>query len=246
MNPASSFSPRQTINGLLIQMHGAGFDQAALKQVVGVHALATAMFNGMHRGTGKPFLCHLVGTASAVAEYDGRLDMILAGLLHAVFDAGVFPDGRAGRPSPRHRQWLTRRVGPQIVDLLERYQRFGFAASDLQRLLSHDVRWDRDMILLRLCNELDDISDGGLAFAAKRGSSPLESSLDCERLAVGLGVPMLGARIVELARESDTMAWAASLSRGEASYRVAPGLRDYLRLRRKRLRGVKVEMLDDH
>lgn len=241
-----AFHPRQTINGLLVQMHDAGFDHAALEQVVAVHALATAMFNGMHRGTGKPFLCHLVGTASTVAEYDGRLDMILAGLIHAVFDSGVFPDGRTGRPSPRHKQWLTQRVGPQIVDLVERYQRFGFAASDIQRLLSHDAPWDRDMILLRLCNELDDIAEGGLAFAAKRGSSTLASSLDCERLAVEVGVPRLGARIVELARECDAMDWAATLSRGKDSYRVAPGLRDYLRLRRKRRRGDKVEMLDDH
>lgn len=241
-----AFHPRQTINGLLVQMHDAGFDQAALKQVVGVHALATAMFNGMYRGTGKPFLCHLVGTASTVAEYDGRLDMILAGLIHAVFDSGVFPDGRTGRPTPEHRQWLTRKVGPQIVDLVARYQQFGFAASDIQRLLSQEAPWDRDMILLRLCNELDDIAEGGLAFAAKRGSSTLASSLDCEKLAVAVGAPRLGARIVDLARECDAMDWAAALSRGKDSYRVAPGLSDYMRLRRKRWRGHKVEMLDDH
>ena len=242
----STFSPRQTINGLLIQMHDAGFDQAALQSVVGVHALATAMFNGMYRGTGKPFLCHLVGTASTVAEFDRRPDMILAALLHAAFDAGLFPDGRSGRPTRAHKHWLATKVDQRTVDLLERYQAFGFGASDIRRLVSREAEWDRDMIVLRLCNELDDLSDGGLAFAAKRGSSTMASSLDCENLAVGVGLPKLGARIVELAKECDSMDWAVSLSTGRDSYRVAPGWRDYLRLRRQRMRGRRVEMLDDH
>ena len=58
-------------------------------------------FPGTYRGSGKPFLAHLVGTASVLASLRARTPVVVTGLLHAVLHAR------------RVWQWLARHVRPQ-------------------------------------------------------------------------------------------------------------------------------------
>jgi glycosyltransferase involved in cell wall biosynthesis len=44
---------------------------------------ATLLFDGVYRPDGRPFLSHVIGTASVLVRYDMRADIVLAGLLHA-------------------------------------------------------------------------------------------------------------------------------------------------------------------
>jgi glycosyltransferase involved in cell wall biosynthesis len=45
--------------------------------------LATFLFDGIYRPDGRPFLSHVIGTASVLVRYEVRADVIQAGLLHA-------------------------------------------------------------------------------------------------------------------------------------------------------------------
>jgi hypothetical protein len=47
--------------------------------------LATLLFDGLYRPDGRPFLSHVIGTASALVRYDLQPPLVQAGLLHAAF-----------------------------------------------------------------------------------------------------------------------------------------------------------------
>ena len=87
------FVPRQTIIGLYIQLHEDGYSDDDLKSIQRVYRLAALMFAGQYRRNEKPAACHMVGTASAMAHFDRRLDLVAAGMLHAALDFGLFPEG---------------------------------------------------------------------------------------------------------------------------------------------------------
>ena len=236
--------PRQTILALYIQLHEAGHPNKNLLAVQSAYRIAGPMFSGSFRANEKPFLCHLVGTASAIAQVDRRVEMIIAGLLHAAYDLGVFPDGRIGGDSPEHRQWLADKVGTDVATLVARYNKFKFLPAHVERLAtSYTPDDDRDIVKLRLCNEIDDLAEGGLTFATKYGEVIGPHAQACAILAERIGEPEIARTLLSLGRMSDEMAWTASL-RPEAprGHRVVPNLRAYLRLRRPGGRGRAVKV----
>lgn len=58
--------------------------------VAAAYGLAAQLFTGQFRASGKPFLAHLVGTASLLAGQGRPLEEITTGLLHAAYDNGDF------------------------------------------------------------------------------------------------------------------------------------------------------------
>src|SRR5262245_4246235 len=114
---------RQTNGALYRQMNAAGCSSADLRRVSEAYTLATELFAGAYRGTGKPFVCHLVGTASVIAQVDPRIEPVLAALLHAAFVIGVFPDGTKGY-SREHLKLLAARVGQASADIVVDYNNF--------------------------------------------------------------------------------------------------------------------------
>ena len=120
------FFARQTNTGLYVQLHDAGYTREDLKVVQNAYRLACRLFSGRYRKTERAFICHAVGAASSAARFDGRLSHVLAAMLHAAYDSGQFPDGRIGGTFPRHRKWLTARVGAEVESILYRYSSFDF------------------------------------------------------------------------------------------------------------------------
>lgn len=74
----------QTPPQLYCQLLAAGFDADALTRVRDACLFAATHTRHLLRGSGKPFACHLVGVASLLADATGDLDLVLAGLLHAL------------------------------------------------------------------------------------------------------------------------------------------------------------------
>jgi (p)ppGpp synthase/HD superfamily hydrolase len=74
------------------------------------------------RGSGKPFIAHLVGTASLVMESGCPDDWVIGALLHAPYQHRVpFESGLA--PEER-RTVLADRFGTQVAELVRRYTSF--------------------------------------------------------------------------------------------------------------------------
>ena len=56
---------------------------AEIDEVLSGYELACELFSGIFRGSGKPFLAHVIGTASIVAALSAPANLVNAALLHA-------------------------------------------------------------------------------------------------------------------------------------------------------------------
>ena len=162
--------------------------------------LAVRLFSASFRGSGKPLLAHLVGTASILDRVAQSPAIVTAGLLHAAYALGDFGDGRFGI-TPVKRERVRAAVGPEIEHLVERYTNFDWNKNTIpairQRVDSLD-QLARDVLVIRLANELEDHLDYGVLYCGNGEQrreyirSPLNQSVDMAR---SLGLTTLAAEL---------------------------------------------------
>jgi hypothetical protein len=151
----------QTNLQLYEQLTERGFAGSDLAAIRGAYDLATSLFAGVYRASGKPFVAHLVGTASLLAALGAPARLVTAGLLHSAYSHGDFGDGPPGR-TRRRAERLAEAVGEEVEGLIARYESFPWKNSDA----SPRGGWpgsldplDRDVLTMRLANELDELID---------------------------------------------------------------------------------------
>jgi (p)ppGpp synthase/HD superfamily hydrolase len=230
----------QTNVALYKQLHAAGWDAPHLAELRDCYEFATLLFVGHCRASGKPFLAHLVGTASILAAMGADRATVAAGLIHAAYDQGDFGLTRWRDRRPRVRQ----AVGEAAEALVWRYHELGWTEATIVLMrdrLAQLGATDRSIVLMRLANELDDNLDlemryCGAAKDAYRGSREILIAM-----ARALGQPGLADALAAAYREADEGAWAAALSlQRKFSYQLASpfGLR-LLRLARAAIDAVR-------
>ncbi len=211
----------QTNLRLYRQLHDAGYTNAQLLWVRDSYELATALFAGQLRGSGKPFVAHLVGTASILASVDAPPVAVVAGLLHAAYEQGDF-----GLARWRHRRERVRTViGEPAESLAWRYLEMPWAPSEIDRLRAGAARLnetDRLVVLMRLANELDD----NLDLAMLHCHAEKDAFRDCRdglvALAHSFGAPVLANALLATYREASDGSWAIGMSLDRpASYQLA-------------------------
>jgi (p)ppGpp synthase/HD superfamily hydrolase len=104
------FPYAQTNLQLYRQLAGEGYAAAEIESVAGAYEVGLRLFPGTYRGSGKPFLAHLVGTASVLASLHQRTPLVVTGLLHAVYTHGEFGNGWRGMSAPKRAE-IRRAVG---------------------------------------------------------------------------------------------------------------------------------------
>ncbi|RUT86433.1 MULTISPECIES: hypothetical protein [unclassified Mesorhizobium] len=245
MTTEDLFVPRQTNTALYMQLYEAGYPVADIARVQKAYRVCCAMFNGRYRKTGRPFICHAVGAASSAAHFDKSVDLVLAAMFHAAYDSGHYPDGKSSRRTDAHRRWLEQTIGPRVEGLVARLVGLKFDTGDPERLVDAGVpAGDEDILFLVLAHEVDDLADGGLAFAPKYGQSIRSRVAACATLARYLGRENLAVTIEGYGARYETMAWAAPLQETKLiGFQITPNLRTYIKLRRHKLRGESVEVL---
>ncbi|MGN6338259.1 DUF6817 domain-containing protein [Mycobacterium sp.] len=200
----------RTYPQLMNQAIACGMDADSLCRLKAAHDLALQMTFGMHRSQGVPFLCHLTGTASIMLSEDAPLDAIVAALLHAAYILHAF-DGSDRRVRPAQRSLLAREVGDGAERLVWEYHNLPWGTASA--LDAHHAQLPtaspatRQLLLLRLANELDDHLDLAGAYA-----NPARAR---ERVAE------LGGRVVELARRLEHPILAADLEEAYAAHAAA-------------------------
>jgi len=120
-----------------------------------------SLFGSTFRASGKPFVAHLVGTASVLARERTPITVVSAGLLHAAYVQGDFGDGPPGRTRRRSRR-LILSIGAESERLVARYAKFPWSAEtppDPGLVPSLDAI-DRGVVLMRLANEIEEFADG--------------------------------------------------------------------------------------
>lgn len=168
--------------------------------------LAAELFAGRYRGSGKPFVAHLVGTASVLARHGGSLDLVLAGLLHAAYEQGDFGALRRGMTT-RNRRRLRSVIGGDAEGLVARYTQF-----DWSQIPDEIAEPDRPVVTLRIANEIDECLDRGLLYAGARKRQTVQT---------GVARFVRAANIVQLPALGEELQAAAEANRGELPGRLA-------------------------
>ena len=156
----------QTNIQLQNQLREDGYAEADLVRVRAAYDLAIRLFTGRFRGSGKPFVSHLVGTASVLGSLHQPVAVVAAGLLHATYTQGEFGTGIGGI-SDAKRRVVREAIGAEIEELIALYTTLPWNRSSLPDLArdpeSRDAK-DRTVLVMRLANELDDHLDLGMLY----------------------------------------------------------------------------------
>ena len=236
------FVPRQTNTGLYVQMHEAGYTVDEICYAQKAYRLSCHLFNGRYRKSERAFICHAVGTASATILSKPSVEIVIAAMLHAAYDSGQFPDGRTGRRSVAHKDWLAREIGAEIESIVARLLDFDFGLG-APELLVEDGYPDnaRDLLLIALSHEIDDLADGGLVFSPKYGESIASRVNACATIARQIELPKLATTIERYGAVYEDLSWTSPLRNDTLEgFRIAPNFRAYVRLLRDHWRGRRV------
>lgn len=217
----------QTAPALFALLRSQGRGLALLERVHAAHQFAMKLHSGQYRASAKPFVCHLVGTAATLALVPVASETtIVAGLLHAAYANGEWGDGLRFS-SARKRRRLRARVGPEVEERVHRYTTFEWRLESVGSIAPSRLNAvDRDVVTIRLANEVDDYLDLGVLYKANgvgRRTRALEALPHWLRLADELGLAPLGdllGRAIE--PELPLEVPEPLVSRHDTSFLVAP------------------------
>jgi (p)ppGpp synthase/HD superfamily hydrolase len=158
----------QTNLQLLNQLRRAGYAADDVERIKAACDFVSGHFAGWFRGSGKPFIAHLVGTAGILVAVRARAPVVTAGLSHAVYQLGELPAGTPGI-SRAMRARVQRVLGTEAEALVARYAALEWNVRALPALRARLCTLspaDRDVVLIRLANELDDHLDLAVLYCA--------------------------------------------------------------------------------
>lgn len=155
-----------------------GWGDADLARLRLAYELAERMADGLYRAQGMPFLCHLVRTASIVLSAAQPADTVVAALLHSAYMLHCFEGSCRSKLAGTVRRALRRALPAQVEALIAAYNRLPW--HDPQALAAYAADPEpldaqtRQVLLMRLANELEDYLDVGMAY---RGGYPFRERL---------------------------------------------------------------------
>src|ERR1700682_4770554 len=109
----------QTHLQLYRQLQDASYGEEDLVLVDRAYRIAMRLFAGHYRPNNKPFLMHLVGVASILANARQPTVLIAAGVLHSAYPLGL---GRKGSQVRRtHRKQIAESLGQEVEQIIYAY-----------------------------------------------------------------------------------------------------------------------------
>lgn len=215
----------QTPAQLIQQLRDAGHPADALQPVLDAALEMGRACAGLLRGSGKPFLCHLVGSAALAAEAGADLELVLACLLHASLQERVPAAGQVS--VPQRQAWLAERYGGAVAARVAAYQASGAAFA--QAVDAQALPYAPEIHLMHLCDALDDALDHGPQLHGRVEDAPTAPGGAGQRaadfaalapqfaLAPALGWPRLLQRHREILRHWQQDPWPSTLRTGAYS-----------------------------
>jgi hypothetical protein len=164
-----SFAPKyletqywpQTIVEIISDAHAIGWSSEKMQQLWEVHVLMARLFSGRYRGSGRPFINHLAGTAALALRHGGGVTEVIAGYGHAAYEQGEFGRARQGA-SKANRRELRTAVGDATEAIIADYGRFDWNGIAVRRNTGEVLALsghDKQLLFLHVVNELDDSFD---------------------------------------------------------------------------------------
>src|ERR1700683_546845 len=156
----------QTVIQLFIQLQKSAYTDDQLVTVRRAYELAMRLFTGSYSGSGKTTISHLVGTASILEKLSAPVPIVVAGLLHSAYMTGDFGTGKAAITDAK-RERIKSAVGAEAEEYVFRFAHLRWWPKDLAPILaSMDSLGavDREVLLIRLADDLDRYSDLGALY----------------------------------------------------------------------------------
>jgi len=173
------FEFAQTNIQLFGQMAGQSYTLVEREQAATVYRFLMPMFSGLYRGTEKPFISHLIGTASILVAQKESIEIVLAGMLHAVYMAGDFGFQRGSRRTRRKIHVIENLAGVKVEEIVSCYDSIRWNPENVRhyRLNLDGVSLlERSALKLQLANTLEDLLDHGMNFSTGEKANLIASS----------------------------------------------------------------------
>ena len=199
--PMESHELRQTLSGLFDLAQAAGYSQDEWDMLQKSHQLAIVLMNGIYRPCGRPFINHLVGTASVLVHYNFRARVVGAGLLHAAYTHSI--EGGAEVEAGIDR--IFNLLGGRESNLEARAREYALRFDRWRRLLT-STDWplelsieEAEIVAIAAAVEADMHLSGEFRFSSRRDMDTLDEALT-RYVCLTLGVPGL-AETLRVERE---------------------------------------------
>lgn len=190
----------QTNIQLFAQLRELGFSAAAMTQLAAADVLARRLASGQYCQAGKPFLAHLVGTASIVAAHGGSAPEVTAALLHAAYDVGDFGSPVMGM-TPARRETVRAAAGAETEAIVADFHGIQWKIdtwADILRRLEDIAEEKRSALFIRVANELEELVDDGILYASAPRQRDFVGAVDvCREICRVLNLPALWAEFEE-------------------------------------------------
>jgi (p)ppGpp synthase/HD superfamily hydrolase len=177
---------------LMNQARTAGFAKQDLLDLRAAFALAQRMSKNLYRAEGCPLLNHLVRTASIALAHTRDIQLVIAGLLHAVYVLQDFDHSTSSANLQRRRQEMKRLFGEITEQLLWDYEALPWHQQKHIEMHIHTVAQksidEKKILHLRLINELEDHMDHAMEYTgqSRRMRRNDEYFRSCQQLARSL------------------------------------------------------------
>jgi len=162
--------------------------------------LATRLYSGCFQADGKPFVSHVVGVASALAQLDMPAEIVAAGCIHNVYGNGNFGDGLKNTATKYRRKLVRDSVSPEVEECIYRFRELRLEKNlpkFCEGLDKLDKR-DQQLIVMDLADILDKYAYlGVLYFGDNRWVNrfALQNKDTLIKLANDLGYPQMGTAL---------------------------------------------------
>ena len=197
----------QTNIQLFNQLRHGGYSNTEVSLVRDAYELAMDLFTGRYQPSGKPFIAHVVGTASILASLRLSAQVVAAGLLHNVYEQGDFGNGRNGF-SKAKREKIRRVLGSEVEEYVARFPVLPWYPQAIQPIRDNFEKLtlrDRNVVFLRLADALEHLLDlDVLYYGDPIGRGYVNNAKFAVEIAKRLGLSPLAAELKEVIRETES------------------------------------------
>ncbi|MEQ1742231.1 MAG: glycosyltransferase [Candidatus Nitrotoga sp.] len=171
---------QQTRSGLLDMAMERGYQPDEIALLGNAYFIAQAFVTGGYRSCGRPFINHLSGTASVLLRYDFRIEVVMAGLLHAAYThCPAHPEGKQAASDD-----VCSKLGGEhnmVERLVRGYTLRGMRSSRHQAVVMDVGRFtvfEAEVEMIALANEIDMYLSGETRYSAPRNDEMTSAQFD--------------------------------------------------------------------
>ena len=188
---------KQTITALLELARSRGYTADDLAHIKKAHWSALVLSSGGYRPCGRPFINHLIGTASVLVHYGFETRLVVGGLLHAAYTHAPRMRGGAQETVDTVARWLggadtpTERTVRGYTVRSSRWTQLS-AVDNWQDMATTD---DIDAAIIAMANLVDMHLSGEIRVTGRADDDDIAALSKADEICAVVGVPGLAASL---------------------------------------------------